>query len=473
MSDKKTLAINFGSLSTVQIATYILPLIYLPYLVRVIGPDKFGAVAFAQAVVLYFNLITNLGTNLYAPREIAINKEDNFKLSSIVSNILFLKLIFLLLAILIYIAAIYIVPKFKAERILFTFTGGYLIVTALIPTWFFQGIEKMGNIAIANLLSRALGVFLIFTVIRNASDYIYVPLINVLAQVLGLFFMYYIMIKKEKIKIINPTISLTKKIIKESIPLFISNISISIYTGINTVILGFLTNYTIIAYYSAAEKIVRAGLLIMGQLGVVFYPYISKIFSISKEKAITTIKKTFVVTMLFAIPVTIFIFFNAGEITKLVFGSKFFASIITLQILSLLFVIIGLSNVFGMQILLPFGKRKELMKPIITAGIVNLALIFYLVPILKQNGAALAWVISEVWVTFWMYFETKKLEAFLIDKAILLKFVVLSFCLFSSMYINKFIGINLALNVIIYVFIYGFLLIGLRLVDIKNKTVLI
>ncbi len=473
MSYKKTLAINFGSLSIVQVATYILPLIYLPYLVRVIGPDKFGAVAFAQAVVLYFSLITNLGTNLYAPREIAINKEDNFKLSSIVSNILFLKLIFLLLAFFIYVAAIYIVPQFKAERILFTFTGGYIIVTALMPTWFFQGIEKMVNIAIANLLSRALGVLLIFTIIRNASDYIYVPLINVLAQLLGLFFMYYIMIAKEKIKIVKPNISSIKKIIKESIPLFISNISISIYTGINTVVLGFLTNNTIVGYYSVAEKIIRAGLSIEGQLGVVFYPHISKMVSVSKEKAITSIKKAFMVTMLFAIPVTIFIFFNADEIVRLVFGSKFSLSIIPMQILSFLFIIIGLSNIFGMQILLPFGKRKELMKPIITAGIVNLALIFYLVPILKQNGAALSWLISEVWVTFWMYLKIKKLKVFSINKSTLLKFMGLIFCLFIFIFIIKYIGFNLVLNGIIYVFIYGFLLVGLKLIDIKTKTVVI
>ena len=473
MSYKKTLAINFGSLSIVQIATYILPLIYLPYLVRVIGPDKFGAIAFAQAVVLYFNLITNLGTNLYAPREIAISKGDNIKISNLVSNILFLKIIFLLLAIFSYFIVIGIVPNFRAEKIIFMFTGGSLIVTALLPTWFFQGIEKMANIAIANLLSRGLGVFLIFTVINNKSDYVYVPLVNISSQMLGLFFMYYIMITKEKIKIVKPNISLTKKIIKESIPLFISNVSVSIYTGINIIVLGFLTNNTIVGYYSAAEKIVRAGLSIQGQLGVVFYPHISKMVSISKEKAIASIKKAFMVMMLFAIPATIFIFFNAGEITKLVFGSKFFASTITLQILSLLFVIIGLSNVFGMQILLPFGKRKELMKPIITAGIVNLALIFYLVPILKQNGAALAWLISEVWVTFWMYLKIKKLKVFSINKSTLLKFMGLIFCLFIFIFIIKYIGFNLVLNGIIYVFVYGILLVGLKLVDIKNKTVLI
>lgn len=471
MSHKKVLITNFTSLSIVQIAGFVLPLIYLPYLVRVIGPDKFGAVAFAQAIVLYFSFITNLGTNLYAPREIALNKDDHFKISNIVSNILFLKIIFLLLTIFAYSIVIYIVPKFRAEKFLFMFTGSSLIVTALLPTWFFQGIEKMANIAIANLLSRGLGVFLIFTVINNKSDYIYVPLVNVSSQMLGLFFMYYIMLNKEKIRIVMPNILLMKKITKESFPLFISSISVSIYTGINIVILGFLTNNTIVGYYSVAQKIVRAGLSIQGQLGVVFYPHISKMVLVSKERAITSIKKAFMITILFAIPVTIFIFFNAHEIVRLIFGNKFLASIVPMQILSFLFIIIGLSNVFGMEILLPFNKKKEFMKPILTAGIVNLVLNFLLVPFIKQNGAALAFLGSEIWVTFWMYLEIKKINISLLNQNIWLKLTCIIGCLSVFIFTIKYTGINIILNGIIYVFIYGFLIIILKLVDVKTRTV--
>lgn len=456
-----------------QIAGYVLPLVYLPYLVRVIGPDKFGAIAFAQAVVVYFNLITNLGTNLYAPREIAVSKGDNSKISSLISNILFMKLVFLLAAILAYIAVVYAVPKFRVEMTLFMFTGGNLIMTALLPTWFFQGIEKMGNIAIANLLSRALGVCLIFAVIRQASDYVYVPLISVLAQILGLLFMYYIMFAKEKIKVVRPDIYSMRKITKESLPLFISNISISIYTGINTVVLGFLTNNTVVGYYSASERLVRAGLSIEGQLGAVFYPHISKLVAISKEQAITAIKKAFVVTMLFAIPATTFIFFNADEIIRLVFGNKFSLSVVPMQILSFLFIIIGLSNVFGFEILLPFGKRKELMKPIVTAGIVNLVLNFILVPFLKQDGAAVTFLVSEIWVTFWMYFEARRLKVDLFSQKILLKFAGLILGLLIFIFVFKYTGFNLILGGVSYALAYGFLLMALRLVDVKHKTVLV
>jgi O-antigen/teichoic acid export membrane protein len=195
--------------------------------------------------------------------------------------------------------------------------------------------------------------------------------------------------------------------------------------------------------------------------------------SISKEKAIISIKKVFMVTMLFAIPATIFIFFNADAIVKLIFGNKFFASIVPMQILSFLFIIIGLSNVFGMEILLPFNKKKEFMKPILTAGIVSLVLNFLLVPFIKQNGAALAFLGSEIWVTFWMYLEIKKINISLLKQNTWLKLICIACCLSIFVFTTRYIGINIILNGIMYVFIYGFLLVGLKLIDIKTKTVVI
>ena len=90
---------------------------------------------------------------------------------------------------------------------------------------------------------------------------------------------------------------------------------------------------------------------------------------------------------------------------------------------------------------------------------------------MKQNGAALAFLGSEIWVTFWMYLEIKKINISLLNQNIWLKLICIIACLSVFIFAAKYIGINVILNGIMYVFIYGFLLVGLKLVDIKNKTV--
>ncbi|RYY11278.1 MAG: flippase, partial [Cytophagaceae bacterium] len=65
-----------ASLFSVQIANFLLPLLTVPYVVRIIGPDKLGLLNFSQAYVTYFSLLINYGFDMAAVRSIAANRED-------------------------------------------------------------------------------------------------------------------------------------------------------------------------------------------------------------------------------------------------------------------------------------------------------------------------------------------------------------------------------------------------------------
>ena len=83
--DKKVILRNFLSLSSLQGINYLLPLIILPYLIRVIGPAKFGLIAFAQAFVQYFMILTDYGFSLSATRKISLCRADKKEVCAIFS----------------------------------------------------------------------------------------------------------------------------------------------------------------------------------------------------------------------------------------------------------------------------------------------------------------------------------------------------------------------------------------------------
>lgn len=473
-SSKKTLLVNWGALSVVQFANYLLPLVVLPYLLRVIGPEKYGVLAFAQAVVLYFNLIPDLGTNLYAPREIAIVRTDNEKLSRLVSGILALKFWLLLIACLGYWLTVRCVDRFWVEHEVFIFSSAYMLAAAMMPTWFFQGIEKMVNVTLGMLLARVFSLCFIFIIIRQPEDYIYVPLINAGGMLLGALLMLYLMVFREGVSLKVTSLKYKWSIIRDSSALFVSNVAITVYTGINTVILGFLSSDLVVGYYAAAEKLIKAGLGLQGQIASVFYPHISQKLSVSRDEGVRLMRIGFVATMFFAIPATVGVFFYAPLAVDLMFGEEFLRSLLPLKLMAGLFVVIGISNVLGIQILLPLGCRRDVMETTIGAGIVNVVLLFVLVPLYLETGAALAFVGAEVVVTFWMYLKVKRHKLNIVTPRTVAKL----FSLFLVLVVTQIIALNILelnwmLSLLILMGADVMLLLALNLLDLRNRSFVI
>lgn len=405
---KRVVVRNFFSLISVQIANYILPLIVLPYLARVIGVEKFGTIAFAQAIISYFIIFVTFGFNLYAPREISIIRDNNEKLRNTFWDIIYLRFLLCLICILAYSIMIFTISKFRSELWVFIFSFGFILGDIFLPFWFFQGIEKMTYIAGFNFLMKILYTVSIFIFVKTKFQYIYVPLLYSISQIITGIVAICIIIFSLKLFPVLPDLKRSFKALKDSFILFISNISISIYTKIHPVLLGFFAGDIYVGYYSAAEKLFYAWIGIQGQINTTLYPHISKIaVEKSKEEALNFIKKSFLITMSLAFLAALFFFIFSRSIITIIFSKEFLESVIVLRILSFLFIIIGLSNVFGIQTMLPLNMKKQFAIPIITAGFVNLTFSFILIPVYKHIGASLSFLFSEMWVTIVMFFILK------------------------------------------------------------------
>ena len=468
---KNILIKNFSALTVMQVIQYLAPLIVLPYLVRVIGPAKFGIISFAQAIAYYFALLPDIGTNLYAPREIALIKDNRDILSKFVAGILVLKALVLLVTLILYFLVITFVQKFHAEALVFIFSAGYIIGESFIPVWFFQGLEKMVNITIGVFIIRVLALISIFIFIQQPDDYLYVPLINSGALIIGVVFMYGLIFFREGIKIISPDSDLLRRITRDSFPLFVSNLVRNLHTGLNIAVLGFFTSNTIVGYYSAAERLIKAGLGLLTQLSNVFYPYISRMLKVSWEAGSISMRTGFVAGMILSIPAAIFVISYSEFIVYVMLGNEFTQSILPLRILGTLFLIIGFSNIFGVQVLLPLGKRQVYMRAILGGFIVHLILVLLLTPWLFEVGAALAFVIAQVVVSFWMGFVVKKLSLGLVSGSAGVKIACLALGLGVFSFMAWILDFNSIISMGIFCVLYISLVLALRIVDTRSWSI--
>lgn len=401
---KKRLLENFFSLSILQGANYILPLITLPYLVRVLGPEKYGLIAFAQSFIQYFVILTDYGFNLSATREISINRDDKKKVSEIFSSVMVAKFLLGILSFIVLALSLAFIPRFRSEWLIYALTFGIVVGNILFPVWFFQGMESMKYIMILNITAKLIFTACIFVFIRGKSDYIYVPLMNSLGYLLVGWLSLQIIFSKFGVKLTVPEIEGIKHQLKEGWYIFLSTVAISLYTTSNAFILGLFTSNTIVGYYSAAEKIVRAIQGTLTPLSQTVYPYISRVASESKQKALAFIRKLVALVGSGSFVISSLTFIFARPIVNGVLGTQYQGSIVVLKILAFLPFVIALSNVFGIQTMLTFNLKEAFSKILVSAGILNILLSLILVPIYQHVGTSISVLVTEVFVTLAMFF---------------------------------------------------------------------
>ncbi|MGB9721383.1 MAG: flippase [bacterium] len=414
-SEKKVIISNFFSLATLEVINYIIPLITIPYLVRVLQPAKYGLVAFAQVFASYFVIAVDYGFYLSAPREIAINRDDLEKISKIFSNIMATKFCLMLIATIFFLTLIFCIKRFAEDKILFLFSFGNVLGDYLFPVWFFQGMQRMKLITFFYSIAKIFFLIMIFLFIKSPADYFYVPLFNNLGLIIAGFLSLYIIIKNFKIRIYLPALGEILKEIKNKFSYFISTISINAYTNSGAFILGLFAGNLYVGYYSAAERLIRAIQRILWAGSQSVYPYINRLVSKSETLGLRFIKKFMIIFNggFFVISMLIFIF--AKRIVFTVLGQDYLESVNVLYILSFLPFIISLSNILGIQTMLSWGLIKDYSKIVFSAMLINISLSIIMANIYKHIGIAFAVVLTELYIAIvaFILLKIKKINLFL------------------------------------------------------------
>lgn len=365
----RVLVENFFSLSVLQIMGYILPLITLPYLVRVLGVEKYGLVNFAIAFVMYFQILTDYGFSLSATREISVHRDDKTKISEIFSSVLIIKSLLMILSLIILAIIVFSFNRFSGDWKIYFLAFGLVVGNIIFPTWFFQGMERMKYITLLNVLANVIFTIAIFVFIKQASDYLYVPLINSLGLIISGLISLWIIFKKFKINFTIPSKNGLITHFKDSTNFFLSRASVSIYTSSNAFFLGLFTNNTSVGYYAAAEKLYTAAQGLYSPLVQVVYPYMSK----SQNKPFY--RKIFKLTTGFNTIFSILLFILSGSIISILYGYNFQASVPVMMIFSIALLVVVPSQLLGYPFLAAIGFQKYANGSVVIGSIVHLLLL--------------------------------------------------------------------------------------------------
>jgi len=405
--DNRRLLSNFTALSVLQGANYIFPLITLPYLVRILGVEKYGLLAFAGVTTAYFNIIIDYGFSLVAPKEIAVHREDQAKVSEIYSAVMIIKILLMAVSIFLLTALVFSFDKFSADWKLYYLTFGVVGVVVgqtMFPVWFFQGMEEMKYITYLNLMIRLTYTVAIFIFVKTQGDYYLVPAIRALGAIFAGLMAIYIISWKFKVAFKIQPLKVLLHYFREAYHIFISKIAISLYTTSTIFILGLFTDNIIVGYFAAADRIIQALKGLTGPISQAIYPFISKKVSNSKEDGMRIIRLVAKYVGGLTGAISLFILLFAEPLVHILLGSQYENSVPVLRIMSILPFLIGLSNVFGVQTMITFGRKKPFSRILITGSILNLILSFILVPIFHQVGSAISVVTVEIFITLAMFF---------------------------------------------------------------------
>jgi PST family polysaccharide transporter len=386
----------------VQVGSYFLPLINVPYLLRVIGPEHYGLIAFSQAVMAYLVTLTEYGFNLSATRELAVRRDDPIWRSELYSAVMTIKCGLCLVSFLILCAIIHLVPEFHNNRSLFFSSFGIVVGTMMFPQWFFQGIEKMYWISIVNLAANFLFTFGIYLLVRHPSDYVIAAIVQaagkVLAGILGLIILF----STEHVKLSVPTLAQLRHQLQDGWHLFMSSAAATLYTSSNAVVLGFVCDMTEVGYFSAAYKIFAAGVGLVSPMCQAIYPHVCLLAHRSRELAVHYLRKAMVVIGGITLLGGFLVMVLAKPIVRIAMGSKYMAAVPVLEIMALTPFACAINNIYGTQGMLNFGMEPQFSRIIVISALLNNIILIPLCYWFKAPGAATSALITETVVTIVM-----------------------------------------------------------------------
>lgn len=403
---KKGLFANIFYLFIQQGYQYLLPLITLPYLIRVFGVEQYGMLMFVQAFVLYFSMVIDYGFLYTGTKAIAIHVSDKEKISEIFSSIITTKLLFFFVSFFVFLILIFSINFFNGNHSLYIITFAQLFGLAINPVWLFQGIQKMKFIAFPNLIVFCFIICLMFLFVKQPSDIFLFQLIVACANLLGGLISLFIVFRIIGLKFHKPDIKNILLEIKTGFHIFNVTLWGSIFVNSITFFLGIFCGNIYVGYYKPAETLMRGITTIFYPVRNALFPYIAAISAKAPSVGRKLINKySFYITLAAIFPCLI-TFIYPDTILNFITGKTFIDASLIIRMFSFWMMITIIGNNFFTLGIITFDLVKKLNLFTIISAIVHVIISIILIQAFRHIGAAIiliSWDFTSMLYIFYIF----------------------------------------------------------------------
>lgn len=375
-----------------QILLLLVPLITVPYISRVLGPELVGINSYTNSWMTFFMLVGQMGIALYGNREVAYHRENPIERSKIFWGIELLQVITITCALIAYLGAVLLFSTtFKEYFLLQSF---WIIAAGVDVSWYFMGVENFQRIVFRNMLVKLASVALIFLVVKGNNDLgKYIALLGLSNLVGNLTLWPYL---KDEIKWVPISTWHSFRHFYPALLLFVPTITTQVYLVVNRLMLGRMSTQSQLGQFQYTDQIIKVILAVVTASGQVMLPHIANKFSKGDVKGIRdSLYNSFDFITAIAIPMMFGIMAIAKQFAPWFLGKQFNDAGILMMIEAPVILFIGWSNVTGTQYLMPINRTKEYTVSVTVGAVINVIANLFLIALWGARGATLATDISE------------------------------------------------------------------------------
>lgn len=388
---------NLTFLLVIQSSNILITLISMPILIQVLGVDQFGLISLALSVVLLANYFVDFGFSINSPREVALLQDQKSELSRIFSTLLIGKVFLAGCASGSIILLIFFFGFFEEYQIILVFSLMLLFSEATNMAWFFQGMEKLKYVSLANIVARAMFLLAIIFYIQDPNQAKWVNFtMGSAAFVMNLAVIFYA-VRSFDLTWIIPEVSALFDLMKGNLSLLLSNLAIFVSTKGSIIILSFFSTAEILGMFSLAERPVMVIRLIPSLVVQAIFPRASRLYIHEPDKFTSYVKKSYVYCIIFGLIISVLTFLLAPYIVFLLSKKNLPDAVFFLKLMAFVPFLASL-NVINMVVFLVKNQKNILMNLSFSMCVFMIAVTTASILLFGPMGAAIGILASEAFV---------------------------------------------------------------------------